>query len=206
MLANDKLSAGTQVFLQQRAPAMSVSPGLKHQSLAKAETVNGKEYVECFIMLDGVTMSELEAMGVEVNGRYNKFVTAKIPVNQIERVAEMKGVKQVVIAHNMRLFTDQAANVTNALKAWNGTNYGLLDAYTGKDVVVGLVDIGIEFNHRAFKDANGNTRVKRVYMPNAITANGGSRPSILRVRCICWQINVEGWRICCISRQPHWRR
>ena len=89
-----------------------------------------------------------------------------------------KGVKQVVIAHNMRLFTDQAANVTNALKAWDGTNYGLLDAYTGKDVVVGLVDIGIEFNHRAFKDANGNTRVKRVYMPNATIANGGSRPSI----------------------------
>ena len=178
MLANDKLSAGTQVFLQQRAHAMSVSPGLKNHPLAKAETVNGKEYIECFIMLDGVTVSELEALGVEVNGRYNKFVTAKIPVDQIERVAEMKGVKQVVIAHNMRLFTDQAANVTNALKAWDGTNYGLLDAYTGKDVVVGLVDIGIEFNHRAFKDANGNTRVKRVYMPNATIANGGSRPSI----------------------------
>ena len=178
MFANDKLSAGTQVFLQQRAHAMNVSPVLKHQPLAKAEMVNGKEYIECFIMLDGVTVSELEAMGVEVNGRYNKFVTAKIPVDQIERVAEMKGVKQVVIAHNMRLFTDQAANVTNALKAWDGTNYGLLDAYTGKDVVVGLVDIGIEFNHRAFKDANGNTRVKRVYMPNATTANGGSRPSI----------------------------
>ena len=178
LFANDKLSAGTQVFLQQRAHAMNVSPVLKHQPLAKAETVNGKEYIECFIMLDGVTVSELEAMGVEVNGRYNKFVTAKIPVNQIERVAEMEGVMQVGIAKKKQHFTDQAANVTNALKAWYGTNYGLLDGYTGKDVVVGLVDIGIEFNHRAFKDDNGNTRVKRVYLPNATSANGGSRPSI----------------------------
>jgi len=99
-------------------------------------------------------------------------------VNKLEAVSELKGVKQVAIAKMKRHFTDQAANVTNALKAWDGTNYGLLDAYTGKDVVVGMIDIGIEFNHRAFKDANGNTRVKRVYLPSATSANGGSRPSI----------------------------
>lgn len=178
MMAGDKLSAGTKVFLQKRANAQIESPTLKHRPAAKAKSVNGVEYINCFIALDGATISELESMGVQVTGEYDQFVTAKIPVNKLKVVSELKGVKQVAIAKMKRHFTDQAANVTNALKAWDGTNYGLLDAYTGKDVVVGMIDIGIEFNHRAFKDANGNTRVKRVYLPSATSANGGSRPSI----------------------------
>lgn len=178
MIAGDKLSAGTKVFLQKRANAQIESPTFKHRPAAKAKSVNGVEYINCFIALDGATISELESMGVRVDGEYEQFVTAKIPVNKLEVVSELKGVKQVAIAKMKRHFTDQAANVTNALKAWDGTNYGLLDAYTGKDVVVGMIDIGIEFNHRAFKDANGNTRVKRVYLPSATSANGGSRPSI----------------------------
>ena len=178
MMAGDKLSAGTKVFLQKRANAQIESPTLKHRPAAKAKSVNGVEYINCFIALDGASISELESMGVQVIGEYDQFVTAKIPVNKLEAVSELKGVKQVAIAKMKRHFTDQAANVTNALKAWDGTNYGLLDAYTGKDVVVGMIDIGIEFNHRAFKDANGNTRVKRVYLPSATSANGGSRPSI----------------------------
>ena len=178
MVAGDKLSAGTKVFLQKRANSQVESPTLKHKPAAKAKSVNGVEYINCFIALDGASISELESMGVQVTGEYDQFVTAKIPVNKIESVSELKGVKQVAIAKMKRHFTDQAANVTNALKAWDGTNYGLLDAYTGKDVVIGMIDGGIEFNHRAFKDANGNTRVKRVYLPSATSANGGSRPSI----------------------------
>jgi len=178
MIAGDKLSAGTKVFLQKRANTQIESPTFKHRPAAKAKSVNGVEYINCFIALDGATISELESMGVQVTGEYDQFVTAKIPVNKLDAVSELKGVKQVAIAKMKRHFTDQAANVTNALKAWDGTNYGLLDAYTGKDVVVGMIDIGIEFNHRAFKDANGNTRVKRVYLPSATSANGGSRPSI----------------------------
>lgn len=175
----DKLSAGTKLFLQKRAHVTVVDTSVIKQSpMAMPKKANGVEYIDCFIMLDGASIGELEALGVQVNGKFNKFVTAKVPVDRIEAVAAIKGVKQVGIAKKKRHFTDQAADVTNALKAWDGTNYGLLDAYTGKDVVVGMIDTGIEFNHRAFKDASGNTRVKRVYLPSATSANGGSRPTV----------------------------
>ena len=177
MIASDKLSAPTKVFLKQRANAAAQVPDGK-SVLASPKTVNGVERVESFITLDGTSIAELEAAGVKVTGKFSDFVTASVPVNKLEAVARMSGVKQVGIARNARLLTDVAKGIVNADKAWDGTNYGLPQGYTGQGVVVGLIDDGIEFNHRAFLDENGNTRVKAVYLPNASSANGGTTVSI----------------------------
>jgi len=176
----DKLSAGTKVFLQKRAIGeLQDTAIIKKSTYSRPKTVNGVEYINCFINLNNASIAELEALGVEVNGVYEHFVTAKVPVNIIEEVTKLGSVKQVGIARNMKVFTDQASSVTNADKVWDGTNYGLPEAYTGKDVVLGIIDDGIEYNHTAFKDSSGNSRVKAVYRPNATSAGtGGSRVTI----------------------------
>ena len=186
IMAQDKLSAPTKVFLKQRTNAAAQNPEGK-SILASPKTVNGVEYVECFITLNGVSIAELEANGVKVTGKFSDFVTASIPVNKLEAVARIKGVKQVGVARNARLLTDVAKGILNADKAWDGTNYGLPQGYTGQGVVVGLIDDGIQFNHRAFLDDNGNTRVKAVYMPNASSANGGTKATIDGVQLMGYQ-------------------
>lgn len=186
MMAGDKLSAPTRVFLQQRANGVTVNAEQK-RALATPKKINGVEYVECFISLNGSSIAELEANGVKVSGKFSDFVTASIPVNKLEAVAQMKGVKQVGISRNARLLTDVAKGIVNADKAWDGTNYGLPQGYTGQGVVVGLIDDGIQFNHRAFLDDNGNTRVKAVYLPNASSANGGTTVSIDGVQMMGYQ-------------------
>ena len=186
IMAQDRLSAPTKVFMQQRAAGVAQNRDGKHV-LAAPKTVNGVECVECFISLDGASIANLEANGVKVTGKYNGFVTASIPISKLEAVSQMKGVKQVGISRNVRLLTDVAKGIVNADKAWDGTNYGLPQGYTGQGVVVGLIDDGIQFNHRAFLDANGNTRVKAVYMPNASSANGGTKATIDGVQLMGYQ-------------------
>ena len=186
MIAGDKLSAPTRVFLQQRANGVTVNAEQK-RALATPKKVNGVEYVECFISLNGASIAELEANGVKVTGKFSDFVIASIPISKIEAVSQMKGVKQVGISRNVRLLTDVAKGIVNADKAWDGTNYGLPQGYTGQGVVVGLIDDGIQFNHRAFLDDNGNTRVKAVYLPNASSANGGTKATIDGVQLMGYQ-------------------
>lgn len=43
-----------------------------------------------------------------------------------------------------------------------GSN-GLPASYTGRDVIIGYVDQGLDFNHLDFRDANGHTRVLRYW-------------------------------------------
>ena len=184
--ANNKLTAPTKVFLQQRMNGVT-QPTDSKTVLAMPKAVNGVEYVECFISINGSSFSELEKMGVKVTGKFKTFVTASVPVNKLEEVAKLSSVKQVGIARNARLLTDVAKTITNADKAWDGTNYGLPQGYTGQGVVLGIIDDGIQFNHRAFLDDNGNSRVKAVYMPNASSANGGTRATIDGVQLMGYQ-------------------
>ncbi|MBO4814481.1 MAG: S8 family serine peptidase [Muribaculaceae bacterium] len=194
--AGDKLSIGTLRFLQLRQEAitdsLNVFPSRAPSQVnvpftpkkikpvagggfALPEMVNGVEMVEAFIKLKGTSTAQLESMGVIVNVRYDTFVTAKIPVDRIVEISELDEVDQIDVAQQMQIATDIASDVTNANKAWYGTDNGLCSDYDGSGVVVGVVDTGIDFQHIAFKDESGNTRIKAAYLPGA--SSGGSSVS-----------------------------
>lgn len=129
-------------------------------------TVDGKSTVQAFVSIDGwnsAPIAELESMGVQVNGEYGDVLTVTAPVEQLEAIAKMAKVRQVAVARRVNLKTDKQRSLANVDQVHSGT--GLSMPYKGRDVVVGMIDAGIDFNHMAFKDADGNTRVKRVYMP-----------------------------------------
>lgn len=175
IMASDKLTAPTQAFLEQLTSAIDND----NPSLAKPRSINGMECVDCYIFLKEASLTEIEKAGATVTGRYNGFVTAQVPVDKIEQIARLSSVSQVAIARNMRHFTDEACGVVHADMVWEGLNNGLTGNFTGKDVVIGIIDEGIEFNHRAFVDDDGNSRVKAIYKPNETNAStGGVKTSI----------------------------
>jgi subtilisin family serine protease len=70
--------------------------------------------------------------------------------------------------------------LTDSALVRHGVNFihegtGLDTSYTGRGVVVGIVDQGIDFNHPDFKFANGKTRVLR-YWDHTIDQNDGFSP------------------------------
>jgi len=85
----------------------------------------------------------------------------------LEAVAAVEGVHDVSVSTVADVETDQARMKTGVNDALNLTDYaqslGLQQAYTGKGVIVGVIDCGIDFNHRAFKDKDGNTRIVKAF-------------------------------------------
>lgn len=194
----DKLSASTQLFLAEQAGRITLDPTLEmiqeHAKLkgislnqaeremklgrpiAKATIKDGKQFVSAFIRVeDRSVISELEALGVEIQCEFldGKLYTTLIPIDKIEVVAGLTKVSRVSVATKKIPFTKKARAATNAddviTNSTDAQNYGLPNAYDGTGVVMGVIDTGIDFNHIAFKDASGNSRIKQAYVYNGST-------------------------------------
>lgn len=177
--AADKLSLQSSRFLDkwQKKSAPSMTSGPKVRSVSP-KNVGGVESIQCFVMLENGNTSDIVVNGGVVNAMFgDKIALATIPVENVRNLANCNSVRQIQIAKPKDLKTDVARNVTRSELVWDGLANGLPEGFDGTDVVVGLIDDGIEYNHRAFKDDNGNLRVKRVYEPNS-TASTGSQVTI----------------------------
>lgn len=185
-----KLSVTTQMFLHDRdaktqvvstpaarrkAPLRDgkalrpVSPRTTSVRYLPPVQVNGTKYVSAFIRLaDNASTSALEQLGVQVQSKFKGgLVTALIPVDKVEAVAGLDAVERVNVAEQMRPQTDQARKATKVSDVLNGTAAakaaGLSTKYDGKGVIIGVIDGGIDYQHIAFKDANGKSRIKAIF-------------------------------------------
>ena len=93
-----------------------------------------------------------------VNG---DMVTAKIPIDRMEDVAACQDVKFMYHSRKFRLLNDKTREETGVDNAHNAVE--LSTPFTGKGVVVGIVDEGFEFNHVAFQHNDGSSRVLSVW-------------------------------------------
>ena len=193
----EKLSISTQIFLQELSGEMEldVSPTVKAREkvrglhpvapdamrkydrfVARPDTIDGQVYMSCFITLDDVSnTSELKALGVKVQETFTRGrITALIPVDKIEEVSDLANVKRVKAATLMRPSTFIARQKTNTddviTLSTDAIAEGLTKKYDGSGVVLGIIDTGIDFQHIAFKDKDGNYRMKRAYVYNGTSA------------------------------------
>lgn len=105
----------------------------------------------------GTTVEELEKEGVNVLHSRRGFAFVTMPVNDVERVASLKCVSRLQLARPVDAKMDKARAATGVDRIHQGL--GLPQAYTGKGVVCGIVDGGVEPNHINFYDGEGNPRV-----------------------------------------------
>lgn len=128
--------------------------------------VDGVEVVDAFIAFDHqLTLEWLQRSGVIINSLFDGFVTAQIPMNRLTEVSLMPGVKDVEISRRLKLSTDSTMSATLAGQVMHGTSYGLPADYDGTGVIVGVIDVGFDFQHRAFRSNEdpSRTRIVRVY-------------------------------------------
>ena len=190
---SDKYSASTQLFLSElrgevQLPKTNVKepmvmtpfesspinllnePNIKKfrtRTIAEAEMVNGVKMISAFIGVNDDNFDDVEALGVVVESRFKNLMVALIPVDKIEDVARLNNVTLIEVAEILQPLNDQHRIVTQAGDAISNSAaaqaLGLTKQYTGKGVILGIVDSGIDFQHIAFKDINGNNRIVRAY-------------------------------------------
>lgn len=130
----------------------------------KAKGTNaGPSYIEAIVtMNDGWSESTLTNYGAELDTEISEnVIIAKIPVSQVEIFAEDEDVYYVEFGKEYHATLDFARPSTNVTNIHNGFEYNNVTmSFTGKGVVTGLMDTGIDPNHINFTDASGETRVK----------------------------------------------
>lgn len=192
----DKFSISTQLFLQERDGKLSLDPQKnalerldeqldlawrrpymdeQQRTIASPSIINGVECISAFIQLnDNSDVSVLRRLGVEVQCRFDGgVVTAEIPVDAIESVASLGAVQRIDVAELMQKSSDVARQTTRVLPTLandlESLSLGILSPYDGTGVILGVIDTGIDFQHIAFKDKDGNYRIKRAYIYNGTT-------------------------------------
>ena len=108
------------------------------------------------------TYARMREQGVTIRGRIGQQAIVQVPLDKVETIAQMDGVLRVDVGHKGELKTDVSREVTS-VNLVNGSNPTVSSPFTGKGVTVCVMDMGIDFNHPAFKDAQGRSRIKCVY-------------------------------------------
>ncbi len=181
----NKMSITTQMFLDEmagrisfdeaQAPTRLTAPGGQvlpklGRPIVSPDTIDGRVYIASFIRVnDKSVIGELEALGVEIQCEFKNgtLVTANLPIDAIEQVAALEGVKKINVSSMMRPLTNNARSTTNVddvlTLSNDARNAGLLQTYDGSGVVLGIIDNGIDYQHKAFTDKDGNSRIVGAY-------------------------------------------
>lgn len=105
---------------------------------------------------EGATFDQLSAEGIIVNRTRGRIALVTMPIGDVERFSTLKCIKKLQLSRDVYTKMDKAREAVGVDKIHAGE--GLPQAYTGKGVVTGIVDQGIDPNHINFKREDGSHR------------------------------------------------
>lgn len=113
------------------------------------------------------TFRQMKAAGAVVRTKLGQQATVSIPADSVPALERIKGVLRIDSGHKGRLKTDKARQATGVSLLNGPTLPDGATLYSGKGVNICLIDVGIDFQHPAFKDSLGRSRIKCVYLNNS---------------------------------------
>ena len=118
-----------------------------------------KEDAECPTTL-------LQKLGVEIRDVIGRMLILTVPAESLTALGDLDEVESVRADQMCQVMNNIGRDKTNVSEVntlEKALSHNLPQAYTGKGVVVGVVDTGIDYNHAAFRNADGSTRVKMAF-------------------------------------------
>ncbi len=113
---------------------------------------------------DTMNAADLSALGYDVENTDSKLVFARLTPAQMQELAKLEGVKQISLGYGAELKLNTARAVTGVDAIHSGSDDGLQGhSYTGKGVITGLMDLGMDINHINFLTSDNKPRTKRLW-------------------------------------------
>ena len=160
--AHSKLTPNAQLSLLQKQTARYDSNGKRVKALDANPSI--RLVVEADSQDAANTFALIREAGATVLSKLGHQAVISIPADKVDALVAVEGVKRVDATSKGDLKTDVSL-VETGVSLIDGTVPGLEEVYTGKGVTICLVDGGFDFQHPAFKDADGNSRLRCVYLP-----------------------------------------
>lgn len=135
------------------------------ESVAKMSDAKGIAPVKSSYLTAFVRTSDkkvLESHACKILAQWDDIYIAAIPLTEINSLALEKQVSRIEAGESCMVTNDTASVITKARNVWN--NKTNKTGYTGKGVVVGVMDVGFDLTHPTFLSADKTTcRIKRLW-------------------------------------------
>lgn len=129
-------------------------------------------------MKPGHTMKELEAEGFKVSVDLGDMGVVYLKLSEAERMDSIEGIKSISLNQKLHKHLDKANKDAGVDKIHAGE--GLASGpYTGKGVVMVIIDGGFDPNHPMFLDKNGKSRVTSIVLPTVGENSEASEPTLI---------------------------
>ena len=116
-----------------------------------------------------------QQLGLTPVSSFGNTATVRIGMSRIARIAEADGVEYVQVTAAPQPMLDVARAEAGVDMVHNATS--LEQPYTGKGVIVGVVDAGFDYTHAAFRSpTDGSLRIKRIWEQKNSTFDGAKAP------------------------------
>jgi len=144
----------TKSLRREKARTMS-----KLDARARQQFTNNDKVISAIIDAeDGDSiLDRLQEHCVSLKKLPNGKILARIKTDSLEKVNNIKGVKKIRGSRKMKLRMDSVRSDVNANEAHEG--YNLDSPFTGKGVIIADIDEGFQYDHPAFLDSAGNSRI-----------------------------------------------
>lgn len=128
---------------------------------------NGQVFVSSVIKVydAGKAGAGLKAIGAVTGTKAGNIWTVQVPLQKVDEFIQTEGIDYIQLDEPVYPKLDAARKTTRADSVQAG--YNLPMPYSGKDVIVGVIDFGFDYNHPTFYDTTGSKyRIKKVWELN----------------------------------------